>query len=515
MAGLVLISVFLLMLTVSWSLYDEFYGLRPWRSYQSEFSKVYSSYLQKQYQKRKADEQKFYATPGYQKLFADVKAAHDAAKAADQQIGQQIDLLDRQRAAMTDMFQLARGLVGSLTYQLEQIDEKNKSAKESKLKELDEAKKQTYEVAWPVEGGKIEPTKYNYEQLNNLFTSIMSSKAKLVAQRGQVDQPEKDAQDKLSEYVKEQLPGLAARDLQTLAGSMEKLDIKLRQVNVNPTGASINNLGGTGLVDRCQSCHLGTDPLIVPVTMTVTKADLGLAKSKDAPYASHPDPDMMKYHPLEKFGCSPCHGGNGRALDTVEKAHGRYEHWLWPLNYPQNFEAGCQQCHASDMVTEHAPVLNRAKQLYRQKGCIGCHRFQGFDNQDEQLVSARQMISQLENQKQDDRLQISELNKKGDTATDNEAANRYYTQATNLTVTISSMDAQIEQLEQRSHNLLQEIKKVGPDLKEVRMKIHKEWIPYWLKRTHEFRPTTKMPQFRLQDDEIQAISAYIWQSALT
>ena len=515
MAGLVLISVFLLMLTVSWSLYDEFYGLRPWRSYQSEFSKVYSSYLGKQYQKRKADEQKFYATPEYQKLFADVKAAHDAARAQDQQIGQQIDLLDRQRAAMTDMFQLARGLVGSLTYQWEQIDEKNKSAKESKLKELNDAKAVTYEVAWPVEGGKIVPTKYNYQQLNDLFTSIMSAKAKLVADRGKVDQPEKDAQDKLSEYVKEQLPGLAARDLQTLAGSMEKLDIKLRQVNVNPSGASINNLGGTGLVDRCQSCHLGTDPLIVPVTMTVTKADLGLDKSKDAPYASHPDPDMMKYHSLEKFGCSPCHGGNGRALDTVEKAHGRYEHWLWPLNYPENFEAGCQQCHASDMVTEHAPVLNHAKKLYREKGCIGCHRFQGFDNQDEQLVSARQMIAQLENQKQDDRLQIAELNKKGDAATDNDAANAYYAQATNLTVTISSMDAQIEELEQRSHNLLQEIKKVGPDLKEVRMKIHKEWIPYWLKHTHEFRPTTKMPQFRLQDDEIQAIAAYLWQSAIT
>ncbi len=515
MAGLVLVSVFLLMLTVSWSLYDEFYGLRPWRSYQSEFSKVYSSYLDKQYQKRKADEQKFYATPEYQKLFADVKAAHEAAKAEDQQIGQQIDLLDRQRAAMTDMFQLARGLVGSLTYQWEQIDEKNKSSKASKLNELKDAKAQTYEVAWPVESGNIVPTKYNYQQLNDLFTSIMSGKAKLVAERGKVDQPEKDAQDKLSEYVKEQLPGLAARDLQTLAGSMEKLDIKLRQINVNPNGASINNLGGTGLVDRCQSCHLGTDPLIVPVTMTVTKADLGLDKSKDAPYSSHPDPDMMKYHPLEKFGCSPCHGGNGRALDTVEKAHGRYEHWLWPLNYPENFDAGCQQCHASDMVTEHAPVLNRAKALYREKGCIGCHRFQGFDNQDEQLVSARQVIAQLENQKQDDRLRIVELNKKGDSASDNDAANAYYAQATNLTVTISGMDAQIEQLEQRSHNLLQEIKKVGPDLKEVRMKIHKEWIPYWLKHTHEFRSTTKMPQFRLQDDEIQAIAAYVWQSAVT
>ncbi|MGH9679675.1 MAG: c-type cytochrome, partial [Candidatus Acidiferrales bacterium] len=150
-----------------------------------------------------------------------------------------------------------------------------------------------------------------------------------------------------------------------------------------------------------------------------------------------------------------------------------------------------------------------------EKGCIGCHRFQGFDNQDEQLVGARQTITQLENQKKDDQLEIVQLNKKGDAAPDNATANGYYTEATNLTVTMSGLDSQIEALDDRSHNLLLEIKKVGPDLKEVRMKIHKEWIPYWLKHTHEFRPTTKMPQFRLQDDEIEAISAYIWQSAIT
>jgi len=41
------------------------------------------------------------------------------------------------------------------------------------------------------------------------------------------------------------------------------------------------------------------------------------------------------------------------------------------------------------------------------------------------------------------------------------------------------------------------------------MKIHKEWIPYWLQHTHEWRPTTKMPQFRLQPDEVQAVAAFI------
>ena len=182
-----------------------------------------------------------------------------------------------------------------------------------------------------------------------------------------MDKPAKDAQAALDEYVKEKLPGLASADLAGLQQSVQNLDIKLRQINVNPPGTQINYIGGVGLVDRCQSCHVGTDPLVVPVVMTLTKADLGLAKSNDAPFTSHPDPDLLKFHPLEKFGCSPCHGGNGRALDTVEKAHGRYEHWLWPLYYPENYNAGCQQCHASDMRhracagAEHAPSSCIAK----------------------------------------------------------------------------------------------------------------------------------------------------------
>ena len=215
--------------------------------------------------------------------------------------------------------------------------------------------------------------------------------------------------------------------------------------------------------------------------MTVTKAGLGVARSKDAPFASHPNPDLLKYHPLEKFGCSPCHGGNGRALDSVERGHGRYEHWLWPLYYPENYDAGCQQCHASDSRTELAPVLNTGKELYRDKGCIGCHKFQGFDNQDELLpgCSTRQQITAAGKRPQSrpgSRFRAS--NKQGDLqATNNDVANSFYQQGQNLTVTVSNIDAQVEQLDQRSHNLLQEIKKVGPDLKEVRMKIHKEWIP--------------------------------------
>ncbi len=62
---------------------------------------------------------------------------------------------------------------------------------------------------------------------------------------------------------------------------------------------------------------------------------------------------------------------------------------------------------------------------------------------------------------------------------------------------------------------MHEVKKVGPNLKEVRMKLNKEWIPVWLKNPHEWRPGTKMPTFRLTTIEIQAISAFVWQSGVT
>ena len=69
---------------------------------------------------------------------------------------------------------------------------------------------------------------------------MMSSKAALVAQRGDIDKPAKDAQAALDEFVKEKLPGLGSADLAGLLQSVQNMDIKLRQINVNPPGTQIN-----------------------------------------------------------------------------------------------------------------------------------------------------------------------------------------------------------------------------------------------------------------------------------
>jgi cytochrome c2 len=509
-----LISVFLLVLTVAWSLYQEFYGLRPWRAYQSEFGESYAKYLGKAIKNQKSAEDALYSSPEFKQMKAQIDQLDQAAKPQDADIEKQIALLDLQRAAVLPSYQDARGRVGALIYDYEIVPESDKSTKKDRMETVNKGKEKTYEVDWPVAEGKTELRKLNYDQLNSAFPRILAQRAALVARRGEIDAPAKEAGKKLAAYVSEKLPGLSSAALEGLQLSAQSMDVTLRQINVNPAGASINYLGGAGLVDRCQSCHIGMDQTLVPLQLTLTKADLGMAKSHDAPFASHPEPELLGIHPLEKFGCSPCHGGNGRAIDGVVRGHGRYEHWLWPLYYPENFQSGCQQCHSADMVTEHAPVLNEGKQLFRQRGCIGCHRFSGFDNQDEQLVNTRQKITQLGDEKKSDELEIPRLQKAGDTAAENEAAQKLYAKATNLTVRVSSMDAQADQLEQLSHSLLQEIKKVGPDLKDARLKLRREWIPYWIENTHTFRPTTKMPQFRFAPGEVQSIAAFVWQNAL-
>ncbi len=512
-AVVLLISAFLLLVTVAWSLYDEFYGLRPWRSYQREFSKVYARYLRKEIPKQHDQEKAVLASPEYRKLDQTVKQAEEAAKPRLREIDQESAYIDRRLAGLTDTFQEARGKVTALVYNME-LAPVGSSSRQSRMQDVQEAKAETYKLELLTRDGRTEKVKMNFDQLDAEFNGLKARKAQLVSERGEVLRPAKEAREARDAYFKDKMVGLTAQQLSGLLNAAEKLQIDIRQINVNPANTSINNYGSGGLVDRCQSCHLGTDSKLVPLSMTLTKADLGLGNSKDAPFSSHPDAELLKIHDPDKFGCSPCHGGNGRALDSVERAHGRYEHWLWPLHYPENYQAGCQTCHAADMLTEQAPVLNHGKDLFRSRGCIGCHKFEGFDDQTEQLLAAHQAVRQLEEEKKQNELEIPRLNRAADAAPDNETAQRLNQKATNLTVSISQIDAKVEQLDRRAGSLFREEKKVGPSLKEVRMKLRKEWIPYWIGHTHEFRPTTKMPQFRLEPDQIQAIAAFIWQSGV-
>jgi hypothetical protein len=64
-------------------------------------------------------------------------------------------------------------------------------------------------------------------------------------------------------------------------------------------------------VDRCITCHLGID-------------QKGFEDASQ-PFRTHPKLDLYlgsaSPHPLEKIGCTTCHGGSGQAVSFVETAH--------------------------------------------------------------------------------------------------------------------------------------------------------------------------------------------------
>ena len=498
-----LVSAFLLVLTLAWALYDEAYGLRPWRAYQTRFARVYAKYLQEVIPKQRDAEREIHESAEFAKLEEQIGAAEEAAKPRVKEIDDEARLVDRQLAALQTVFQTERSRVTALVYQVEIAA--SERSRESHRKDVEAARARKWEVAMPKADGALERRSMNYDEMEAEFNRLRDRKAQLVSDRARALQAANQFRQGREKLLAEKMVGLTAPQLEGLLNGVRRMKVEIRQLNV----------GTVNLVDRCQSCHVGMDTALVPPNLRLTKADLGVENSKDAPYASHPNPELLRIHNPERFGCSPCHGGNGRATSSAVKGHGRHKYWLWPMHYTENFEAGCQSCHAADMVIEYAATLNRGKELFRERGCIGCHRYEGFDNEGERLLNSRQTIRQHLQERREHELEIPRLVATANRAEDNATAQRLYAQVDNLKVRISAIDARAEQLERLSHSLMREEKKVGPSLKEVRMKLRKEWIPVWLAKTHEFRPETKMPQFRLEPDQIQAIAAFIWQSGVS
>jgi cytochrome c551/c552 len=517
LSGALLVAALLLIAALGWSIYHEEIGLRPWRAYQARFSRVYSKFLEKRLAERRVAEEKLHATPEYKKLEAAYRKAASEARPRDEAIDKEAALVSSQRAALLHTFVTVRAYVGSLTYNYEEIPNTpaDRSDKQSAFRTMMKARDAKHEIDWPIGGGKTIKRYFNATQLNTEFTALLDKQAELVGGRATADAQETAAEANLKAYVSQTLPGVSAATLNNLLQKARSITYSIHQLYDYPPGGAVNYSGGGILVTRCQTCHLAMDPALVPTALTITKADLGLAKSHNAPFTTHPEPILLKIHPLTTFGCTTCHNGNGWGLDSVKTAHGRYEHWPWPLYYNENIEAGCQNCHNDAAWTQYAPVLNRGRFLFRVKGCIGCHKYQGFDDQKEELSDAERMIGNLEREKAGNVLEAKQLNHKGDVAATNAEAQADYNAATNLTVENAKIDTRVTALDTQELNLFQEVKKVGPNLKEVKMKLHQDWIPYWIAYTHTFAPDAQMPQFRLEPDQVKAIAAFIWQDALT
>jgi cytochrome c2 len=141
-----------------------------------------------------------------------------------------------------------------------------------------------------------------------------------------------------------------------------------------PRGVQQIWVADLGRADRCITCHQA--------------ATWKGFEQAELPFRTHP-PEILKTHPIEKFGCSACHGGQGWAID-VEDAHAPAEHWEDPVLGTELGEAyslvddkkallqmNCNVCHRYDRQTKGADSINLAKSLVLEKGCRACHVING------------------------------------------------------------------------------------------------------------------------------------------
>ncbi len=148
---------------------------------------------------------------------------------------------------------------------------------------------------------------------------------------------------------------------------------------------------GSTRVDRCTTCHIGSDD----------------PRFKDAPhpYKAHPYSEalgdkevggkMERRHKFSDIGCTVCHDGQGRGLQEFY-AHGEDEFWTepmlgyvtqenWKPEYKEKLkgtefmEANCAQCH-TEKNFKSTPMVNKGRELFTAKNCYGCHRIEGISN---------------------------------------------------------------------------------------------------------------------------------------
>ncbi len=304
---------------------------------------------------------------------------------------------------------------------------------------------------------------------------------------------------------------------------IDERSIKIQQV-VMPEfvkgnfGAFISN------VDRCHTCH-----------SSVTRKGF---ENYEHPYKTHAALDtLIRLHPIERFGCTPCHDGQGPALEDVDYAHGEVKHWEHPLLRGAFAYAGCNKCHAREMRVDHAPGLNRSKRMLADLGCYGCHEIRGYETA-ERIGPDLSRIGQ----KLAPGWVYGWLRNNSEFRPHTRMPNAMYTEAeataaTAFLFSVSKNDwapvrmagrgnaangerlistvgckachvATQEDRAQRSNGLPYDI---GPDLRGVAKKVNEDWLFDWIKNPKHYSPETRMPSLRLSDQEAADIVSYLMQ----
>jgi len=473
LSGPLLAWSLLLLAALGWALYDETIGARPWKLYQKRFVTGYSAYLKSLQRAALARDAELQSDEQFRETQRQVRYAEIRAAPRLARIQQDREQVRKRLTAIEEPFGEARSKLAAVTYDLDHAASSgDRQARAADVKQLRDS---------------LAP-------LQAEFTSLKAREAELASEAQRVLLESANLRREREEYRVSRTSGLAVPEIDALLRKIAGFRVEIKQIHVPEAG----------IVDRCESCHAGArEPL------QITPAEIG-----NPVFASHPDPELLRIHDPERFGCTLCHNGNGASTTSVARAHGESRDWPWPLFAQSDTEAGCVQCHPNDRVLDHAPVLETGREVYQRRGCASCHRHREFDQDADEAAATAAEIRNLEKQQTTDTAAIDREIQLGDGAPNNDEARRHYTRSDNLRTGVSARVGRIAELNDRLRDFRQNRKGGGPPLKDARLKFRKEWLAVWLKDPQAYRPGTRMPDFRLSSDEARALAAFVWQSGV-
>jgi len=301
------------------------------------------------------------------------------------------------------------------------------------------------------------------------------------------------------------------QQLTQIAAEKEKLAADLAKVRARKIEIQQVSLDELSMVDRCTTCHVG--------------ATRTLFRDAAVPFRAHAG-YYLEDHPVGKFGCATCHGGQPRAT-KMRAAHGDVPHWPKPL-IPNPFLGGsCGKCHREEEVP-FEPPLNDGRKLFAEAGCVGCHDAEGLRPKEKigpdlSRVGEKVQPEWLSRWLRNPRDYLPRTRMPNFLLSDEEIATLQ-----KFLLSLKSQQPPAEMVAPHAPELIAAGEKLfresrcitchavegrggtlAPDLSRVANKVGPGWVYRFLKDPKQYFPRTRMPRYRFDEEQLRALVAYL------
>jgi len=537
-SALFVLLVGLLLAGTIWSVWDDNISRRPWKQYQVEFYRL----AYDQYMKQAQDEDKRLAqNPEYVKLIRElVGAQRDLRSGATQAKLEQLRAeLGQAKHVAGDKDQAVRFTKSELTerwYDYNHAIQSEQDAAPIKA-EIDRLNQSL--VGEQAESDKA---KHSQAEVQGRIEALTSKVDSITGKLKQLGKTRDDLIEKADGYM---IP-VTFKDRVLLRYP------KIPKIEQNAIDDFDRNAFDEAVarVDRCQSCH--------------TAIDKRGFENAPQPFRTHSNyAQIILKHPPDKLGCTPCHEGEGPAVNAADRAHGYDEFWEHPMLKGAKMESRCIKCHldvGSLRTSEGEPLAPNwveGERLFEQMGCHGCHLVAGYEDMPKIAPYLKLTAAKLEPS-----WTVRWIANPHDFRPHSRMPNFMFSgeQATAIAAYLFdsskpdaakwgtghpepgtlAADVKNPGMVEEGKGLFESIgckachsaepdqigtpvgvregfkpndsrttKDFAPNLSKIAEKTDARWVYYWLKEPRDFSPHAAMPSLRLSDHEAAALTAYL------